>query len=118
MTEIEELTSYELNEIRERLLKRDEELSILSRSSYEAREAVTLDQSRVGRLSRMDALQMQAMETAAEQRRQLEQERIRRALSLIDTQEYGECVRCGEFVGRGRIAFDPSLITCVQCAQE
>ena len=46
----------------DRAMKRLIELEALSESSQSSRDAVDLDQSRVGRLSRIDALQMQAME--------------------------------------------------------
>lgn len=107
----QELTNY-----RQRLLARQNELRDLSDSSKEARSAVDLDQSRVGRLSRIDALQMQAMEQASEERRNLELQRIERALILINAGDYGECVNCGDLISPKRLNLDPSFITCVSCA--
>jgi len=111
-----ELSDQELNVFRERLSQRLIELDALSESSQNSRKAVDLDQSRMGRLSRIDALQMQAMEQAVEARRQLERQRILEAQSLIDSDEYGDCVICGEPIALKRLQFDPSLITCVHCA--
>ena len=111
-----ELSDRELSEFRERLNQRLIELDTLSESSQNSRDAVDLDQSRMGRLSRIDALQMQAMEQAVEARRQLERQRILEAQSLIDRDEYGYCVICGEPIALKRIKFDPSLITCINCA--
>ena len=88
----------------------------LSESSREARSAVSLDQSRVGRLSRMDAIQMQEMERANEARRALERQRVERALKLIENGDYGECVMCGEVIAPKRLQLDPSYIICVDCA--
>ena len=92
------------------------ELNQVSESSQEARAAVDLDQSRLGRLSRMDALQMQAMEQAAEARRENERIRIKQALQLIEDGDFGWCIRCGDEIALKRLQFDPSLLTCVGCA--
>ncbi len=111
-----ELNEQELIIYRQRLLDRQQELKALSESSREARSAVDLDQSRVGRLSRMDALQMQAMEQASENRRRIELQRIEKALALMDTGDYGECIHCGDIISAKRLNLDPSFINCVHCA--
>ena len=111
-----ELSDTEIETLRERLKHRLIELEALSESSQHARDAVDLDQSRVGRLSRMDALQMQEMEKAVEARRELERQRIGTALTLIEQCDYGDCIICGEPVALKRLRFDPSLITCIECA--
>ena len=56
---------------REKLLARARELEELSRISAEARGAVELDQASVGRVSRIDAIQQQAMALANEQAEKL-----------------------------------------------
>ncbi|MEM6667138.1 MAG: TraR/DksA C4-type zinc finger protein [Pseudomonadota bacterium] len=100
------------------LLARRDELTALSSISQDARETVDLDQQSVGRLSRMDALQMQAMAKAQEQRRAIELTRIDMALSrLADTpDDYGFCDDCGEAIPDGRLALDPAATHCVRCA--
>ena len=107
----EELVDYE-RRLRERLI----ELEELSSSSSEVRAAVSLDQSRVGRLSRMDAMQMQEMERAMEARRLVARQRVERALELLANGDYGECQRCGEVIAPKRLQLDPSYLTCVDCA--
>ena len=84
--------------------------------SKEGREPVTLQQDSVGRLSRMDAIQQQAMAQAEERRRNAERTRIRAALDRLDEGEWGWCVRCGEQIAEGRLQGDPSLAQCVGCA--
>ena len=91
-------------------LLEDEELSA------ESREAVELDQSRVGRLSRMEALQDQAMAVETERRRLAELKRIEMALDRIDTGEYGYCTACGEEIARKRLESDPATPLCINCA--
>ncbi|MBC8316357.1 MAG: TraR/DksA C4-type zinc finger protein [Desulfobulbaceae bacterium] len=81
------------------------------------REPVELDQARMGRLSRMDAMQQQAMSQAASRLTALEQQRIQSALKRIDSGDYGYCVVCQEEVSEGRLRFDPSVLTCISCAR-
>ena len=101
---------------REKLLARARELEELSRISAEARGAVELDQASVGRVSRIDAIQQQAMALANERSRASELGRIKAALQRIEDGEYGYCIKCGDRIAEKRLAFDPSLATCVDCA--
>ena len=68
--------------IREKLLTLGTTLREESASSEGSRDTVMLDQTSVGRLSRMDALQGQAIAKAGEQRRQLKLKQIAAALQL------------------------------------
>ena len=79
---------------------------------------VELDQARVGRLSRMDAMQQQAMAQASARLVDIERQRIQTALRLIESGEYGYCILCDEEIAKKRLQFDPSLLTCISCAQE
>ncbi|MCZ0810711.1 MAG: TraR/DksA family transcriptional regulator [Pseudomonadota bacterium] len=78
---------------------------------------VTLDQQAVGRLSRQDALQNQAMAKATHARRQTERKRLRAALARIDAGEFGYCDSCGEDIAPGRLELDPAATRCVDCAR-
>ena len=109
------LTKHKI--FRDRLLKRQTELSALSESSDEASKPVELDQARVGRLSRMDALQGQAMSQESQRRRELELGRITKALKRLDSGEYGECQTCGEEIAIGRLEVDPAATLCIRCAE-
>lgn len=104
------------DEARNALHDRLAELDRLDALSAEGRAPVTLQQDSVGRLSRMDALQQQAMAQAEERRREAERKRIRAALDRLDEDEWGWCVTCGEEIAPGRLANDPSVATCIRCA--
>lgn len=110
------MSEIDIREMRRRLLARQEELQTQSASTGEARGAVELDQSRVGRLSRMDALQGQAMAQATERRRQQELSRIVAALKRLEEGDYGYCVSCGEEIASKRLDLDPSVASCIKCA--
>ena len=78
-------------------------------------KTVELDQQAVGRLSRMDALQNQAMAQAQARRRQAERAKIHAALKRIETGEYGYCTDCGEDIAPARLAADPAIALCAEC---
>lgn len=103
-------------EARTLLLERRKALEEEARLDDEGRKPVTLDQESVGRLSRMDAMQVQAMAQALERRRQAEKARIDAALQRIDEGEFGWCITCGEEIAPKRLAHDPSVAKCVTCA--
>lgn len=98
------------------LLLRRAELEQKDRISAESRGPVTLQQDSVGRLSRMDAMQQQAMALAAATRRKSERVRIVAALARIEEGEWGYCLTCGEDIAEARLANDPSVAQCVGCA--
>lgn len=87
-----------------------------SQASLDTRKPVELDRASIGRLSRMDSMQMQAMAQAAERRRQHEIARINAALKRIDQGEFGFCVACGEAIDPKRLDTDPSVASCICCA--
>ncbi|MDE0417407.1 MAG: TraR/DksA C4-type zinc finger protein [bacterium] len=82
------------------------------------RAPVMLDQSRVGRLSRMDALQVQAMAKEQERRRRAERQRIKAALERLSDGTWGLCTECGETIAGARLDFDPTVTLCIRCARE
>ncbi len=98
------------------LLARRAELVGLSEISSEARDTVKLDQQSTGRLSRMDAMQGQAMAQATERQRANELLRIEAALKRLDDGEYGLCAICGEEIAAKRLEIDPSAALCIDCA--
>ena len=82
----------------------------------QAEQTVELDQTRVGRLSRMDALQAQAMskETGRLRRQKLLQ--IESALKRIEEDDFGYCQECGEDIAPARLEVDPTVLLCITCA--
>ncbi|WP_338551028.1 TraR/DksA family transcriptional regulator [Roseovarius phycicola] len=78
---------------------------------------VELDQQAVGRLSRMDALQNQAMAKATGARREAKRARLLAALTRMEEGEFGYCDDCGEDIAEGRLRLDPAALKCVDCAR-
>lgn len=87
-----------------------------SDTTAQDRRPVTLDQQSVGRLSRMDAMQQQAMANATEARRHARLRAIDAAFARIMTEDFGWCDDCGEFIGTARLDLDPTLTRCIGCA--
>lgn len=105
------------DEIRTILLDAKTALETTSSSAEESRKAVELDQTKVGRLSRMDAIQQQAMDNAIEVRRQNNLQRIEAALRRLDDGDYGYCLKCGDEIAAERLNIDPATPLCASCAE-
>lgn len=92
------------------------QLESVAASGAEAARTVELDQSRVGRLSRMDAIRSQAMSVESERRRTLQLSRIRAAIKRIEEGEFGYCLSCGDPIASERLDIDPAAHLCISCA--
>lgn len=110
------MNDSDLKRLQNRLEERRKELLAVNDMGEESRKPVELDQSTVGRLSRMDAMQNQAMAQATERRRQAELIRIDQAFRRIEAKEYGFCVECDEEIALKRLEIDPAAATCIKCA--
>lgn len=99
-----------------RLMAEAEALRAASGDTRTDRRPVALDQQSVGRLSRMDAMQQQAMAAAQEARRAGRLRAIEAALPRPEKEDFGWCDDCGEFIGHKRLDLDPVLMRCIACA--
>ena len=106
----------DLQAFKKRIQQAIEQLEAVADSSQAAAEPVELDQTRMGRLSRMDALQGQAMAKASEGRRQTQLAALKQALIRLDAGEYGFCLRCGEPISPARLASNLAVTLCIECA--
>lgn len=104
------------NDWRDTLLTLRAELQSIAETGDEFAAVVELDQSKVGRLSRMDALQAQAMAKASGQRREETLLRIIAALKRLEDGDFGLCLNCDEPINPKRLAFDPTVTLCIDCA--
>lgn len=111
-------TDIDVVVLRARLLARKDELEREDVMTKDERAPVELDQQAVGRLSRMDAMQVQAMAQAAHERRLVELARIEAALHRMVGGDYGFCLKCGEEIAAKRLQLDPAVPTCIVCAED
>jgi len=115
---VDELTGQEMGHFRGLLMKRRDDLLEVAGTGREAADTVELDQTRVGRLSRMDAMQSQAMSQETNRRRELELKRIGAALRRLDEGDYGCCLECGELIAKRRLEVDPAAPRCLDCSEK
>lgn len=101
---------------RARLLREMQEIDALVIENAQNSAPVQLDQQSVGRLARMDAMQVQAMAQEAERRRKLRRLKIARALERMQEGEFGYCTECGDPISEGRLNVDPTFHLCIVCA--
>ncbi len=99
-----------------RLIELRDEILQVGDTGEQAAQPVELDQSKVGRLSRMDAMQAQAMSLEAKRRREAYLRQIEAALIRIDADDYGRCIDCDEMIAHRRLEFDPATTRCIRCA--
>lgn len=111
-----ELTEAQLKELRADLVRLEQEL-LATRADSSRRETVDLDLP-IGRLSRVDALQQQAMAQAEHRRAGLRLEAVQAALSFHAEGDYGFCKACGEDMPWGRLKARPETPMCVPCLSQ
>lgn len=112
------LPPKQIQELKNILLKQQKDLVALEQTGADAASVVELDQTRVGRLSRMDALQGQAMSQERLRRRKIQCQNINAALRRIDHEDYGYCAECGDKIAFKRLLFDPTTTLCITCAND
>lgn len=111
------VTNEELAGFRRLLEEQKAEYLETLSSSLESGKGEELDQQRVGRLSRMDALQQQSIVQAANRRIEGELRQIELAMERIERGTYGKCITCGGAIQIGRLEAFPSTTACIDCAR-
>ena len=111
------MNEVEIEQIRQDLLRLRSGLQELEQTFQETSAPVELDQARVGRLSRMDAMQAQQMALEAARRRQRQLLKVEGALLRIESGEYGYCFVCGEEIDVRRLSVDPTNTRCMGCVE-
>lgn len=109
--------SIDLEFFKAQLLSMQAEILGMSDMIEGSAKTVELDQNRVGRLSRMDAMQGQAMAKASAERQQEKLKLINRALARVENGSFGRCLECDEFIAIPRLEIDPTASHCIECAQ-
>ena len=83
-----------------------------------ALETVELDQTAVGRLSRIDSLQNQSMAKGLRDREIVRHSQIREALIRVEQGSYGICTVCGGAVPFERLFVFPEAPECARCVTQ
>lgn len=101
-----------------RLLELKQDLESATQLTEQDRAPVELDQQSVGRLSRMNAMQVQAMSQAHQRQREIDLRRVVGAISRLEDGDYGFCTECDEVIAIKRLEIDPAAGTCIDCASK
>ncbi|WP_456462324.1 TraR/DksA family transcriptional regulator [Reichenbachiella sp.] len=70
----------------------------------------------IGRVSRMDAINNKSINEASLRKAEEKLDKLKVALSKIDDNDFGICVRCKQPIPVGRIMLVPQSNKCVNCA--
>lgn len=99
------------------LMQLRDELQAALDDGEDAAKPVSLDQNKVGRLSRMDAMQQQAMQQAGQDAIKKRLVDVSHALQALESGDYGYCERCGNEISEERLRVRPEARFCVSCQQ-
>ena len=110
MLEVEQLIELEIR-AREEVDRIQAEIA----KGREDTEAVAPDVA-IGRLSRIDSMQIQEMAKDARRRRERRLRLLREALERMDAGEYGRCEDCGAWIDYARLESAPEALRCGACA--
>ena len=98
------------------LVKLRDDLMEAEQSSSDETGTVELDQTRIGRLTRMDAIQSQQMALEAQRRRKILIRKIDAAWQRLENGDFGICTYCDATIETDRLEFDPTTVFCSICA--
>jgi DnaK suppressor protein len=111
----EGLSAVQIQELHAEIEREIRRLERGMSGAREATRAVELDQTAVGRLSRIDALQNQQMAAGLRGREMARYAQLLEALERIDKGTYGRCQRCGRTIPFGRLLVMPEARACSSC---
>ena len=109
------LSEAQLAELSDELHRQLERLKKSMKITDEALRTVELDQTAVGRLSRIDSLQNQALSAGLREREAARLGQIVTALQRMSTGVYGACTLCGADIPFERLFVFPEASDCASC---
>lgn len=109
------LSPSELKVLKFKLLDLLEKLGSQYNLGKSAADTVVLDQSKVGRLSRMDAMQQQKMAESSIENTIQRLKKVRAAISRFNQDDYGYCDECGRMIAFARLEIQPEAELCIEC---
>ncbi|MFW5947268.1 MAG: TraR/DksA family transcriptional regulator [Gemmatimonadota bacterium] len=110
------LTDDQVAELTARLERALAKLERSMRATEEAMRPVKLDQTAVGRLSRIDTLQNQGLTRNLQEREQARLGQIAAAFERLEAGTYGLCMECGGPIPFARLDVFPETPTCTACS--
>jgi len=112
---MEELTDDQRETLAKALRQLRERLAETLDGQGDAALPVELDQTKMGRVSRIDAIQQQEMARSAQAAARRRLALVRQALKALEEDEYGHCRLCDEPIAFRRLEARPESPFCVDC---
>lgn len=112
---MEDLSTGNLQQLRDLLLQSQSELEQQLNISRMAAGVVKLDQTTVGRVSRVDAMQQQSMAVSTREMALKRLKKVKLALKNLEEECYGYCERCDEDIPVKRLLAQPEANLCLIC---
>tara|TARA_R110002049_G_scaffold249890_13_gene424260 strand:- start:602 stop:946 length:345 start_codon:yes stop_codon:yes gene_type:complete len=112
------MNNNDLQKFKHLLETQRDELMSSQQMAQSSTETVKLDQASVGRVSRIGAMQSQAMAVETTRLRQQQLRKISTALALVASGDYGYCSVCDDEISLQRLEIDPASTMCVPCASK
>lgn len=111
------LTPEQLDLFRQGLVEAKAAAKSLLGSTVGDKRPVEASGSTIGRLSRMDAIQVQAMSQMSRRQLDIRLQQIENALAALDAGKYGLCRQCKEPIGLPRLEALPEAPFCLDCQE-
>ena len=112
---MEELEQEQLQQLKKQLLQIRTELEKQLSNNKEAAGIVELDQSVIGRVTRMDAIQQQSMAVSTRNKARQRLKKVNLAISNFANGDYGYCRQCDEAIALLRLQAQPESSLCLSC---
>jgi DnaK suppressor protein len=109
------MTDEELVSIRSKIDFRIQELKAILGTDSEDTKPIEPDVS-IGRLSRLDSMQMQQMALEQKRRQEAELQKLENAIKRIHDGSYGSCMMCRQPIATARLEAQLDAILCINCA--
>lgn len=110
--------NIDIKKLEQRIRAELESMTASLGQAAESAATVELDQSSMGRVSRMDAMQQQAMAVEFQNRLRLRKRKLEAALDRIAAGSFGICCECQDELEADRLEADPATVFCTECASQ
>lgn len=111
------MTEDQIQQCKQSLLQLQKEHQALEQKLAKSGDASILDQTSVGRLSRMDAMQSQRMALETLRNNEMHADNIEGGLRRIELGDFGHCFYCEQEIPFPRLEADPTNTCCAKCAE-
>ena len=113
-----QLTPKQKQELLSVLLSNKTKLEQQLLDAESATGVVTLDQSSVGRVSRVDAMQQQSMAVSTRAKAEASLRKVLKALKRMEAEDFGYCSQCDEPIQFNRLKVQPQASHCLKCQDQ